>query len=287
MISVLYEIVEKTKEGSEEADAVLNYFMGNICKAENGFGNSYIARMIQENESALEESGCVFQIIRESNESLFKNLADIFAKVEKVHKLASQIDKIAFQSKILGLNAAIEAARAGEHGAGFSVVADEVKRLADLSAHTASEISQIIKASASTMAGLREEIKEQVHSGTVRMDNTEKSLKQTFDRFRESLREISDAIRVLNRNYHVMSGDIEKAAVSLQFEDVITQEIDTLKSSVLAFEGKFDIGEYDDINRLNSGFRKEIPDISSDTDEDDVEFFLTSLSSETEEDHDL
>ncbi|MGO0059949.1 methyl-accepting chemotaxis protein [Brevibacillus fluminis] len=74
-------------------------------------------------------------------QQLSEKSSQMTADIANMHRLLGIVHEMAAQSHLLGLNAAIEAARAGEHGRGFAIVAQEIRKMADQSKNSASEIA--------------------------------------------------------------------------------------------------------------------------------------------------
>ena len=116
--SSLEELASMTKRNAENADTAKTFAAETRRAAETGSAE------MQQMASAM---------------------ADLQTTSAKVAKIVKTIDEIAFQTNILALNAAVEAARAGEAGAGFAVVAEEVRSLAQRSATAAKETATTIE----------------------------------------------------------------------------------------------------------------------------------------------
>lgn len=101
--------------------------------------NAQQANALSNNAKELAEKGGA--IVR----SAVSAMQEINESSNKIADIISVIDEIAFQTNLLALNASVEAARAGTHGRGFSVVATEVRNLAQRSATAAKESKELIQ----------------------------------------------------------------------------------------------------------------------------------------------
>jgi methyl-accepting chemotaxis protein len=93
---------------------------------------------------AVEESVTAMGLVKQQSGSIAESILKLAEQAQSISEIIASVNDIAEQTNVLSLNAAIEASRAGEHGKGFSVVAAEVKALADQSKKATAQVRQIL-----------------------------------------------------------------------------------------------------------------------------------------------
>jgi len=155
--------------------------------------------------------------IRASIQEVASGISSLESISDEIDEILNIINNIAEQTNLLALNAAIEAARAGEAGRGFSVVADEIRDLAEESVNSAGEIRKLV-----------EDVKSETKNASVKMDegiteieNGEEVVNKAEDSFVEIESKIKNASNGISDSI-IIVGDVDKYSQEIvsEVEDI-------------------------------------------------------------------
>ncbi|WP_420264318.1 methyl-accepting chemotaxis protein [Candidatus Magnetominusculus dajiuhuensis] len=107
-------------------------------------GADHVMLMANEGAANLNEMLAGMASLKERVEATASMILQLSEKTTRIENIANVVSDFAGETKMLAMNAAVEAVRAGEHGKGFSVVAMEIRKLAEQSKKSAEEINSVV-----------------------------------------------------------------------------------------------------------------------------------------------
>lgn len=172
-------------------------------------GNAVVSQQVQKMNDSKAATLKAVQMIQE-----------LAKHAENIAKIVDTIQSISNQTNLLALNAAIEAARAGEHGLGFSVVADEVRGLAEESARATTQVGEIIQF-----------IQSNIRTAVAEMGLAEKAVQaqeQSVTNTTEAFNRINEMVTLISQKVASVVRENDQNVRSL---DLMLQTIENLSSS--------------------------------------------------------
>lgn len=200
-----------------------------------GSGQSGLTRMEETMHDVMEAAG-----------SVSGKLAILNEKAGNINQVVTTITKVADQTNLLSLNAAIEAEKAGEYGRGFSVVATEIRRLADQTAVATYDIELMVK-----------EIQSAVAAGVMGMDKFSDQVRRGMAEVQQvgsQLSQIIAQVQALVPRFQMVNEGMQTQATSaeqinqalLQLSEAAQQTVESLQQSSQAI---------DELNLVSNGLR--------------------------------
>ncbi|MGM0481070.1 MAG: methyl-accepting chemotaxis protein [Pseudomonadota bacterium] len=204
MSTAIQEVAQTVEQNAEQAGSARKNVDRSVALAREA------SEVIVQLHGAVEQIAKTVQALDESTGS--------------IGEAADLISSIADQTNLLALNAAIEAARAGEHGRGFSVVADEVRNLAQRTTQSTDSIHQVI-------AQLRERAKEAVEVSRQGEESASEGVTKV-KKADEALNEIAQSVeQIADMSTQMASAVEEQSGVAEHISEQITEISDISNQS--------------------------------------------------------
>lgn len=201
-ISLIAETASETRESMDELGEVSKTLLKE---------SEHAAKVSIDGEKRVHELTTEMEGMKVIIEELNGTFAILTKKIEETNSFTDNIKQISEQTNLLALNASIEAARAGEAGRGFSVVADEIRKLSEMTSKTAEKITKNLH----ELNSSNHNAVDKMATSTIKINASVESTNLV----NESFKLLSTTLTKLNStfgHFETLSGDVKTKSVSVE-----------------------------------------------------------------------
>jgi|GEM_PF-2367435 len=215
--ATMEELARSSFQIAENTNALLQSSERNVLLADKG-------------EKAVMDTMEGMKLINEQTHTTVNKILELSQKSKQIGNIVEIINEIADQTKLLAFNAAIEAARAGEVGKAFSVVAAEIRKLAENVVNSTREIKELIEeilSSVNSLAMGTEKNLEVVEKGKELSEKAQRSLQDIIHDIKESFTLVKE---ILNATKEQKIASDQVVDVMKEISEVVKQTADNSRS---------------------------------------------------------
>jgi methyl-accepting chemotaxis protein len=230
-LSKLLELADKIKDTLNYSDDVKNY-------------SAEMQKANMEGQSTMNIMKGKFIENEKVANTTAEKIDELSGKSKAINRIVETIGSITEQINLLSLNAAIEAARAGDAGKGFTVVADEIRKLAEGAKSSTDEISSIVKEIQTGIKNVKGSVdtsQEVVKSAGDAMDkalNSFNGIDNFIDKISKEIEGLTDKIRKINDDKDEVVNSIQEISAITQQSAASTEEVSaSIEEETRAIEG--------------------------------------------------
>ena len=220
------------------------------------------AKINQDNMTTMDNVNSNWEAELDDMKALSQSVQNMNANIQDITKIINVINEISRQTNLLALNASIEAASAGEAGKGFSVVAAEIRKLAEQSAASTKEIEDIIDNIKKQSMEMVDKTNSSVEGGQKQSNLIQEAIKSTMDVFKqnqEMVQKIAGVAESSNKIEEVKGTVLERLesiSASTQENAAGTEEVSANSEEVLATMDEF-TQNVSDLRDISGQLKKE------------------------------
>lgn len=219
-------IYDKAQEHLAESNEISKQFSGKSVVDSDGRERPSLSGVLTRALQLLKEMTEMLEENSRLNVEYSKSIEMILENTATINKITEDIQYISDQTNLLALNAAIEAARAGEHGRGFSVVAEEVRKLSDRTNQASSDITQIVGKVNDSVAEISHSLTDNLQKTKAKKESVDSAVQSLVSSAKDSTGVFSKLVEGAVVSSESVAHNIDQIIMSLQFQDVTRQEIE-------------------------------------------------------------